>query len=51
MMPRLNDKALAEPTVKLNPNLKVTYLSGYPANALFQALENPTLIVGKVLHC
>jgi two-component system cell cycle sensor histidine kinase/response regulator CckA len=36
MMPGLNGKELADHAVKMNPNLKVIYISGYSDNALFK---------------
>jgi signal transduction histidine kinase len=36
MMPGLNGKELADSAVKINPNLKVIYISGYSDNALFK---------------
>ncbi|MFP6801543.1 MAG: ATP-binding protein [Pseudomonadales bacterium] len=36
MMPGLNGKELADHAVKINPNLKVIYISGYSDNALFK---------------
>ena len=36
MMPGLNGKELAESAIKVNPNLKVIYISGYSDNDLFK---------------
>lgn len=36
MMPGLNGKELADSAIKINPNLKVIYISGYSDNALFK---------------
>ena len=58
MMPGLNGKELADHAAKINPNLKVIYISGYSDSALFKegviapdtVLLKKPFLPGKLIH-